>query len=95
MDCSSACCCSCCLILTLVVIVTGGVGSIRGAFYGALIVGIADTIGRAFLPTMLREIFEWAVAQAVGPALASMLLYILMAGVLTVRPQGLFPVKHG
>jgi len=83
------------LILTLVVIVTGGVGSIRGAFYGALIVGIVDTIGRAFLPTLLREIFERSVAQAAGPAIASMLIYLLMATVLAVRPQGLFPVKHG
>lgn len=83
------------LILTLVVIVTGGIGSIRGAFYGALIVGIADTLGRAFLPTLLRQLFERSVAQAAGPAIASMLIYLLMAVVLAVRPQGLFPVKHG
>jgi len=83
------------LILTLVVIVTGGIGSIRGAFYGALIVGTVDTVGRAFLPTILREFLERGVAQAVGPALASMLIYLLMAVVLAVRPQGLFPVKHG
>jgi branched-chain amino acid transport system permease protein len=83
------------LILTLVVIVTGGIGSIRGAFYGALIVGIVDTIGRAFLPTLLRELLERSVAQAVGPAIASMLIYMLMATVLALRPQGLFPVKHG
>jgi branched-chain amino acid transport system permease protein len=83
------------LILTLVVIVTGGVGSIRGAFYGALIVGIVDTIGRAFLPVLLRELFERTVAQAAGPAIASMLIYLMMAGVLAVRPGGLFPVKHG
>ena len=83
------------LILTLVVIVTGGIGSIRGAFYGALIVGIVDTIGRAFLPTLLREVFDRSVAQAVGPAIASMLIYLLMAAVLTFKPQGLFPVRHG
>ena len=83
------------LILTLVVIVTGGVGSIRGAFYGALIVGIVDTLGRVMLPTLLREVFERSVAQAAGPALASMSIYILMALVLALRPQGLFPVKHG
>lgn len=83
------------LILTLVVIVTGGIGSIRGAFYGALIVGIVDTIGRAFLPTILREFLERSIAQAAGPAIASMLIYLLMAVVLAVRPQGLFPVKHG
>jgi branched-chain amino acid transport system permease protein len=83
------------LILTLVVLITGGIGSIRGAFYGALIVGIVDTIGRAFLPTLLRELVERTVAQAAGPAIASMLIYLLMAVVLAVRPAGLFPVKHG
>ena len=83
------------LILTLVVIVTGSIGSIRGAFYGALMVGIVDTIGRAFLPALLREVFERSIAQAAGPAIASMLIYLLMAAVLALRPQGLFPVKHG
>ncbi len=83
------------LILTLVVIVTGGIGSIRGAFYGALMVGIVDTIGRAFLPALLREFFERSVAQAAGPAIASMLIYLLMAAVLALRPRGLFPVKYG
>jgi branched-chain amino acid transport system permease protein len=83
------------LILTLVVIVTGGIGSIRGAFYGALIVGMVDTVGRAFLPTLLREFLERSLAQAAGPAIASMLIYVLMAVVLAIRPQGLFPVRHG
>jgi branched-chain amino acid transport system permease protein len=83
------------LILTLVVLITGGIGSIRGAFYGALIVGLVDTIGRAFLPTLLRELVERSLAQAAGPAIASMLIYLLMAVVLAVRPAGLFPVKHG
>jgi len=83
------------LILTLVVIVTGGIGSIRGAFYGALIVGIVDTMGRALLPLFLREVFERTVAQAAGPAIASIMIYLLMAVVLAFRPQGLFPVKHG
>jgi branched-chain amino acid transport system permease protein len=83
------------LILTLVVIVTGGIGSIRGAFYGALIVGIVDTVGRAFLPALLREFLERSMAQAAGPAVASILIYLLMATVLALRPQGLFPVRHG
>jgi len=83
------------LILTLVVIVTGGIGSIRGAFYGALIVGIVDTVGRVFLPALLREFLERSVAQAAGPAIASMLIYLLMAAVLALKPAGLFPVKHG
>ena len=83
------------LILTLVVLVTGGIGSIRGAFYGALIVGMVDTMGRAFLPTILREVVERTLAQAAGPAIASILIYLLMAIVIALRPTGLFPVKHG
>ncbi len=83
------------LILTLVVIVTGGIGSIRGAFYGALIVGLVDTSGRAFLPALLRLFFERTIAQAAAPAMASMLIYLLMAVVLFIRPQGLFPARHG
>jgi branched-chain amino acid transport system permease protein len=83
------------LILTLVVLVTGGVGSIRGAFYGALIVGMVDTMGRAFLPAILREVVERTLAQAAGPAIASILIYLMMAIVIAVRPAGLFPVKHG
>ena len=79
------------LITTLVVIVIGGIGSVSGAFYAALIVGVVDTIGRAFLPLLLRELFSRDIANAAGPALASMLVYILMAVVLAVRPQGLFP----
>lgn len=83
------------LIMTLVVIVTGGIGSIRGAFYGAMIVGTVDTVGRAFLPLLLRELFDRQVAQAAGPAIASVLIYLFMACVLAARPQGLFPVRHG
>jgi branched-chain amino acid transport system permease protein len=83
------------LILTLVVIVTGGIGSVRGAFYGALIVGLVDTVGRAFLPILLQSMIERSIAQAAGPAIASMLIYLLMAVVLAVKPQGLFPVRHG
>ncbi|MAK56233.1 MAG: branched-chain amino acid ABC transporter permease [Pusillimonas sp.] len=83
------------LIMTLVVIVTGGIGSIRGAFYGAMIIGIVDTVGRAFLPLLLREFLERSVAQAAGPAIASVLIYLFMACVLAFRPNGLFPVRHG
>jgi branched-chain amino acid transport system permease protein len=79
------------LITALVVIVIGGIGSVSGAFYASLIVGIADTMGRAFLPTLLREVASRDVANAAGPALASMLVYVLMAVVLAIRPQGLFP----
>ena len=83
------------LILTLVVIIIGGVGSVRGALYGALIVGLVDTVGRVYLQVGLQQIFERSIAQAVGPAIASMLIYILMAVVLAVKPRGLFPVKYG
>jgi branched-chain amino acid transport system permease protein len=79
------------LIAALVVIVIGGIGSVSGALYAALIVGIADTMGRAFLPMLLREMMSREVANAAGPALASMLVYLLMAVILAVRPQGLFP----
>jgi branched-chain amino acid transport system permease protein len=83
------------LILTLVVIIIGGIGSIRGALLGALIVGIVETIGRTFLPIWLGAVVEQTVAQAAGPALASMLIYLLMASVLAFKPEGLFPVKQG
>ena len=83
------------LISTLVVIVVGGIGSIRGAFYAGLLIGVIDTFGRIFLPTVLRAVASRSVADAAGPALASMLIYLLMAVVLALRPQGLFPVRHG
>jgi len=79
---------------TLVVIVIGGIGSVSGALYAALIVGIVDTMGRAFLPTLLRDLMSREAANAAGPALASMLIYILMAVVLALRPQGLFPARR-
>ncbi len=81
------------LIQTLVVIIVGGIGSIRGAFLAALIVGVVDTLGRVFLPIWMARAMEPAIAQAAGPALASMLIYLLMAGVLAFRPAGLFPVR--
>jgi branched-chain amino acid transport system permease protein len=79
------------LIETFVVIVIGGLGSIRGAFLGALLVGLVDTLGRAFLPTVLRLFLPAAAADGAGSSLASMGIYILMAIVLLWRPRGLFP----
>ena len=79
------------LILTLVVIVTGGIGSIRGAFYGAILVGVVDTIGRAFLPDVVRMFLSYSAGSSLGPALSSMLIYTLMATILIFRPEGLFP----
>ena len=81
------------LILVLVCIVIGGIGSIRGAFVGALLVGFVDTAGRAFLPTLLKIFFSPAVASSVGPTLAALSIYILMAVVLVFRPAGLFPAR--
>jgi branched-chain amino acid transport system permease protein len=82
------------LILAFVVIVIGGIGSIRGAFLAALMVGLIDTLGRAFGPQMLRLALAPAAASQTGRALAPMLIYILMAAVLFARPSGLFPVKR-
>jgi branched-chain amino acid transport system permease protein len=81
------------LILAIVVIVIGGIGSIRGAFIAALLVGIVDTMGRVFLRPTLAAFMAKSAADNAGPALASMLIYILMAGVLYFRPQGLFPPR--
>jgi branched-chain amino acid transport system permease protein len=81
------------LILAFVVIVIGGIGSIRGAFVGALIVGIADTLGRVLLPMGFATIMPASDAASVGGALASMLIYLIMALVLAIRPAGLFPAQ--
>ena len=81
------------LIQVFVVIVIGGIGSIRGALVGAVIVGIVDTLGRAFLKPVLATLISAPAAESAGPALASMLIYLLMAAVLAFRPQGLFPAR--
>ena len=81
------------LILVLVCIVIGGIGSIRGALVGALLVGMVDTAGRAFLPMLLRQVFSPAVASSVGPTLAAISIYVLMAVVRVYRPSGLFPAR--
>jgi branched-chain amino acid transport system permease protein len=81
------------LILAFVVIIIGGIGSIRGAFIAAVLVGLMDTFGRAYLPDLLRLLLSARGASAVAPALSSMLIYVLMALVLVLRPEGLFPVS--
>jgi branched-chain amino acid transport system permease protein len=81
------------LILAFVVIVIGGIGSIRGALVGSLLVGMVDTIGRAFLPILFGAFLPPQVASAAGPAIASVMIYLLMAVVLYFRPQGLFPAR--
>lgn len=81
------------LILAFVVIVIGGIGSIRGAFIAALLIGLVDTLGRSFSVDILRIFVEPTTARTVGPAFASMLIYLLMALVLYFRPTGLFPAR--
>jgi len=80
------------LILCFVCIVIGGIGSIRGALVGALAVGIFDTMGRAFLPDLLKQFMDNATASGIAAGLSSMSIYLLMILVLVFRPTGLFPV---
>jgi branched-subunit amino acid ABC-type transport system permease component len=42
------------LILTLMVVVVGGLGSLQGAFFGSLLIGMSDTLGKAMLPEFSR-----------------------------------------
>lgn len=83
------------LIQVFVVIVIGGIGSVRGALAGALLVGLVDTLGRAFLPALLGSLMSPAYAYGVGASVASMSVYILMALVLAFKPRGMFPPDHG
>ncbi|MBR9650718.1 branched-chain amino acid ABC transporter permease [Thalassovita aquimarina] len=78
------------LILAFVVIVIGGIGSIKGAFIGAILVGLTDTLGRFLLPQVFALFMDPSEATSVGSSLASMSIYLLMAGVLLFRPKGLF-----
>ncbi len=81
------------LILAFVVVVIGGIGSIRGALIGALLVGTVDTLGRTLLQQLLRDALPPQWASAAGPALASISVYMLMIVMLVFRPRGLFPVR--
>jgi branched-chain amino acid transport system permease protein len=82
------------LILAFVVIVIGGIGSVKGAFVAALLVGLVDTVGRSFAPNLLRLALDPAAASQTGRAIAPMLIYILMAAMLFFRPSGLFASKR-
>jgi len=81
------------LILAFVVIVIGGIGSIKGALFGAILVGIVDTMGRFLLPKLLALVLPASQSGAIGGAIASMLIYILMALILAFRPRGLFAAQ--
>ena len=83
------------LILAFVVIVIGGIGSIRGAFLAALLVGLIDTLGKSLMPDLMRLFLDASQARQTGAALASMLVYVAMAAILACRPAGLFPVRAG
>jgi branched-chain amino acid transport system permease protein len=80
------------LILAFVVIVIGGIGSVRGAFIAALLVGLVETIGRSMMPDLMRLFLDPSAARQAGAAMASMLIYVVMAAILAFRPAGLFPV---
>ena len=79
------------LIAAFVVVTIGGIGSIRGAFVAALLVGLVDTVGRTFVPDLLHRFLSESAASSLGRGLSSMMIYLLMALVLVVRPEGLFP----
>lgn len=79
------------LILSFVIIVVGGIGSIRGALVAALALGLIDTVGRTLIAAALHQYLPPAMASGITPALASTLLYVMMAAVLVLRPSGLFP----
>lgn len=81
------------IITAFVVIIVGGIGSMKGAFIAALLIGLIDTMGRSFLDDILKVFIPVNAAETAGPAISSMLIYIIMAAVLVMRPQGLFPPK--
>ena len=78
------------LILAFVIIVIGGIGSIKGAFVAAMVVGQIDIVGRAFMPDLLKTFLSASAASSAAPAISQVLIYIVMAGVLVWRPTGLF-----
>ena len=79
------------IIVAFVVVIVGGIGSVKGAFYAALILGLIDTLSRSYLDAILKLAMPVTYAETAAPALSAMLIYILMAAVLAFRPQGLFP----
>lgn len=81
------------IILTFVVIIIGGIGSIKGAFVAAILVGLIDTLGRSYLDDLFKLFMSNSSAETSAPAISAMLIYILMASILAVRPQGLFPPR--
>ena len=83
------------LILSFVVIVIGGIGSLRGAVVGSIVIGLAAALGQTYLPRLLNNVTDPSSAAAVGASLASASIYLVMAAVLLFRPEGLFGVRRG
>lgn len=81
------------IITAFVVIIVGGIGSVKGAFIAALVIGLIDTLGRSFLDEIFALFMSSAAAETSAPAVSAMLIYLLMALILALRPQGLFPPK--
>lgn len=81
------------IITAFVVIIIGGIGSMKGAFIAAIIIGLIDTLGRSFIDDFFKLFMSADAAETSAPAISSMLIYILMALILAIRPQGLFPPK--
>ncbi len=81
------------IITAFVVVIIGGLGSMKGAFFASLLIGLIDTLGRAYLDDALKLVMPTNAAETAAPALSAMLVYILMAVVLVIRPQGLFPPR--
>ena len=79
------------IITAFVVIIVGGIGSMKGAFIAAILIGLIDTMGRSFLDDFFKLILTEEAAETAAPAISSMLIYLLMATILAIRPQGLFP----
>jgi len=83
------------IIIAFVVVIVGGIGSIKGAFYAALLIGFIDTLGRAYLDDALKLFLSTSAAETAAPALSAMSVYILMAAVLACKPRGLFAPGRG
>jgi len=65
------------IIQAFIITVIGGLGNLKGAFVGSLLVGVVSAYGTLFFPVF--ELF---------------LIFVIMAVVLLVRPQGLFGVSR-
>jgi branched-chain amino acid transport system permease protein len=79
------------IITAFVVVIVGGIGSVKGAFYASLLLGLMDTLSRSYLDDLMKLFISSDAAETAAPAISAMLIYILMAGILAFKPQGLFP----